>query len=251
VSTTLARLTAGLILLSAQAASAQAPFQTPSQNAPRWFLGANGLFHVGSSTFADEFEFQEFAETGTIESTYEAGSALGLDGSLGVRVWRNVGVGVAVSTYAPKEGGEVIARIPHPFHFDQHREVTGEADLDRKETAIHASLLYIVPGDRLQIILGGGPTFFQAEQGFVNDVVYTHEYPYDTATLTSVDIDRESESGVGFHASLDVAWRFSRSFGVGALVRYSQATIPFTPGTRAVDVEVGGIQAGAGFRVIF
>lgn len=240
---------AGLILLTASAADAQTRFQ---KEPPRWFLGANGLFQASSNTFTDTFEFQEFVEAGTIESTYEAGSALGLDGSLGVRLWRNVGVGVAVSTYAAEEGGEVTAQIPHPFHFDQHRVVSGEAGLNRKETAIHGSLLYFVPtSERFQVILGAGPTFFQVEQSFVNDVLYSQQYPYDTATFTGVDIDNESASGIGFHASLDAAWRFSRSFGVGALVRYTQGSIPFTPGDRDVDVDVGGVQAGLGFRVIF
>lgn len=247
--TTIAGVTAGLILLGAGAAGAQMRFQSSE---PRWFLAANGLFQPGASTFTERYEFREFVEEGTIQSTYEAGSAVGLDGSLGVRVWRNVGVGVAVSTYAPKEGGEVTARIPHPFHFNQHREVSGDAGLTRRETAIHASLLYIVPaGERLQLILGAGPTFFQADQSFVNDVLYSQEYPFDTATFNGVDIDNESASGIGFNASLDVSWRFSRSFGVGALVRYAQATLPFTPGDRNVDVDVGGVQAGIGFRVIF
>lgn len=252
MNTSLAGIAAGLIIMitmGASPASAQTTFQT---RAPRWVLGANVIFQPGGNALTESFEFQEFVETGTIESTYEAGSAIGLDGSLGVRVWRNVGVGVGVSTYAPDKGGEVTARIPHPFHFNQHREVTGEAGLTRKETAIHASLLYFVPaGERFQVTLGAGPTFFQAEQSFVNDVLYTQEYPFDTATFNGVDIDNESASGVGFNASADVAWRFSRSFAVGALVRYTQATLPFTPADRSVDVEVGGVQAGVGFRVIF
>lgn len=247
--TTMAGVAAGVLLLGADAAHAQTPFQ-PSE--PRWFLAANGLFQPGSSTFSESYEFQEFVEEGTIESTYEAGDAIGLDGSLGVRVWRNVGVGVAISTYAPEDGGQVTARIPHPLYFNQHREVSGDAGLSRKETAIHASLLYIVPvSERFQLMLGAGPTYFQADQSFVNDVLYSQEYPFDTVTFNGVDLDNESASGIGFHASLDVSWRFSTSFGVGALVRYAQATLPFTPGEREVDVEVGGVQAGLGFRVIF
>jgi hypothetical protein len=113
-------------------------------------------------------------------------------------------------------------------------------------------VLYFVPiNEKLQAVIGAGPTFFQAEQDFVRDVRYTHEYPFDTATFNGADIDSESASGVGFHASLDLSWRFSRSFGVGGLVRYAQATLPFTPGERSVDVEVGGVQAGLGIRVIF
>lgn len=249
MNTTMAGVTAGVILLGAGAANAQTTFQ-PAET--RWFLAANAIFQPGSSSISEQIEFQEFVEEGTIESSYEAGDAIGFDGSIGARVWRNVGVGVAVSTYAPDEGGSVIARIPHPLYFNQHREVSGDAGLSRKETAIHASLLYIVPvGERFQVIVGAGPTYFQAEQSFVNDVLYSQTYPFDTVTLNSVDTDDESASGIGFNASLDVSWRFSRSFGVGALVRYAQATLPFTPGEREVDVEVGGVQAGLGFRVMF
>jgi hypothetical protein len=100
-------------------------------------------------------------------------------------------------------------------------------------------------------IIGGGPTFFQAEQSFVNDVHYDHEYPYDTATFRGVERDNESASGVGFNASLDVAWRLSRSFGLGGVVRYSHAKLPFTPADRSVNVDVGGVQAGLGVRVLF
>ena len=243
-------LCAGLMLTVPASAEAQTRFQRQSE--PRFFLSANGLFQLGSSTFDDRFEFEEFAETGTIESSFDAGDAIGLDGGIGVRLWRNVGVGAAITTYAPAESGTVVARLPHPFHFNQHREVTGDADLARKETAIHASLLYFVPvGERLQAVIGAGPTFFQADQSFVNDVLYTHEYPYDTAEFRSADIDNESASGIGFNASLDLSWRFSRSFGIGGIVRYSQATLPFTPGNRSVDVAVGGMQAGLGIRVIF
>lgn len=240
---------AGLILLGAGTAAAQPTFQTAK---PRWFLGANGIFQTSASTFTERYEFQEFVEAGTIESTYEAGGAAGLDGSAGVRVWGNVGVGAAVSTYAPAEGGEVTARIPHPFHFNQHREVSGDAGLKRRETAIHGSVFYIVPaGERFQVLIGAGPTFFQVEQSFVNDVLYSQSYPFDTASFNGVMVDRESAAGIGLHASLDVAWRFSRAFGVGGLVRYTQGTLRFAPADRTVDVDVGGLQAGLGMRVIF
>ena len=245
-----AALSASLMIALSTPAEAQTRFRPQAE--PRFFLSANGIFQLGSSTFDDRFEFEEFAETGTIESSFEAEDAIGLGGGIGVRIWRNVGVGAAVSMYSPAESGSVVARLPHPFHFNQHREVSGEADLKRKETAIHASLLYFVPiGERLQAVIGAGPTFFQADQSFVNDVLYTQEYPYDTAEFTSADIDSESASGIGFNASLDLSWRFSKSFGVGGIVRYAQATLPFTPGDRSIDVEVGGVQAGLGIRVIF
>jgi hypothetical protein len=249
-----AALAAGLIAAASTSALAQATFS--GSETPRWHLAANGLFLPGASSFTDDFEFTEFVEPGTIETSFDTKSAFGFDGSLGVRIWRNVGIGAGVSTFSPASredgGGEVTARIPHPFHFKQHREVTGDAGLRRKETAIHLDVLYFVPvRDNLQVILAAGPTFFQAEQSFVNDVLYDQTYPFDEATFRGVDRDNESASGTGFNASLDLAWRFSRSFGLGGLVRYTRAQLPFTPGERTVTVDVGGVQAGLGVRIIF
>lgn len=252
--TNAAALTAVLIGLAGTDAAAQTTFGAPPPS--RGFISANGIFQATGSSFTDRFEFQEYVEKGTIETEFEAKPAVGLDGSVGIRVWRNLGLGAGITTYAPGSrndgGGTVTARIPHPLHFNQHREVSGEAGLRRKETAIHANLLYFVPSrSKLQTVIGAGASYFQAEQSFVNDVLYDHEYPFDTATFRGIDLDNESASGVGFNAMVDVGWRFSRSFGAGAVVRYTQAKLPFTPGDREVKVDVGGVQAGLGIRVIF
>ena len=242
-------IAAAMIAAAATGADAQTFHPDPE---PRWFLSANGLFQTGSSGFSEEIEFQEFVEIGTIETSFEPADAIGFDGGLGVRLWGPVGLGAAVSSYAPEAGGTVTARIPHPLHFNQHREVSGDAGVTRKETAIHANLLYFVPaGDSFQVILGAGASYFQVEQSFVNDVLYSHEYPFDTAEFLGVDRDNESGSALGFNATLDVAWRFSESFGIGGLVRYAQASVPFTPGEREVTVDVGGVQAGLGVRINF
>lgn len=249
--TNAAALAAVLIALAATQAQAQSRFQ--SAPATRGFLSVNGIYQATGTSFEDRFEFQEFVETGTIESSFEARPALALDGSAGIRLWRNIGIGGGVSTYAPKgDGGTVTARIPHPLHFNQHREVSGDAGLSRKETAFHGSLLYFVPvrGNMLAVI-GAGPTYFQVDQNFVVDVRYSHEYPFDSATFLGADVDEESASGIGFNASLDVSWRLSKSFGIGGVLRYAQASLPFTPAEREVKVDVGGFQAGVGVRIIF
>ncbi|MDQ3070160.1 MAG: hypothetical protein M3R55_10585 [Acidobacteriota bacterium] len=241
-------------LLGAGSADAQTRFQTPVL--PRGFISVNGISQAAGSSFTDRFEFEEFVETGTVETSFDAKAAFGLDGTVGARVWRNFGLGAGLTTFSAGSrndgGGEVTARIPHPLYLNQHREVTGEAGLRRGETAIHASLLYFVPVNRRVLaVVAAGPTFFQAEQTFVNDVLYDHTYPFDTATFRGVDTDNESSSGVGFNASLDLTWRLSKSFGAGALVRYTQGTLAFTPGTRSLSLDVGGLQAGLGLRVIF
>jgi hypothetical protein len=56
----------------------------------------------------------------------------------------------------------------------------------------------------------------------------------------------------GYNAGVDMTWRFSKVFGVGALIRYTHGMKELTPtGGEATTVEVGGLHAGAGLRVIF
>ena len=248
---TAAALTAALIGITATGAEAQGRFSTKPRPV-RGFISANGIYQATSTSLTDRFEFEEFVEKGSIDASFEAEPAIGLDGAFGVRLVGNIGIGGGVSTYAPKEGGTVVARIPHPLQFNQHREVTADAGLSRKETAIHGSLLYFMPvGDKVLAVIGAGPTYFQAEQSFVNRVLYDQSYPFDTVTVRGIDIDNESASGLGFNASVDVSWRFSKSFGAGGVLRYAKASLPFTPGDRERKVDVGGLQAGVGLRVLF
>ncbi len=49
-----------------------------------------------------------------------------------------------------------------------------------------------------------------------------------------------------------MTWRFSKTVGVGAVIRSTHGTKNLTPtGGQATKVEVGGLHAGVGLRVIF
>ena len=71
------------------------------------------------------------------------------------------------------------------------------------------------------------------------------------ATLTTrrrsrAEIDRESGSKTGFHGGAGLTWKLGPRWGVGGLLRYSRATVPF-----AGRVAAGGLQAAGGLRVLF
>ena len=51
---------------------------------------------------------------------------------------------------------------------------------------------------------------------------------------------------------VDVIWAFSRNVGVGGLLRFTRATTTITPGEgRTIELELGGLQAGGGIRILF
>ena len=222
---------------------------------PRGFVTVNGGFQATATDFADNVVFTKFVEEGDLDAAYGLGAgALRYDVGGGVRVWRNLAVGVAVSSFRKDNDTTVTARVPHPFFFDRDRHVSGsQGDLGREETAVHVQAAWVAAvNEALEVTIFGGPTFFNVKQDLVTDVLFTQEYPFDTAAYAGTTVGRQSESTVGFNVGADVAYYFSGRIGVGWLARYSRATIDLPSqdgGTVAVDT--GGFHTGGGLRLRF
>src|SRR4029077_19967420 len=95
----------------------------------------------------------------------------GFDVGGGVRVWRNLAVGLDVSRFSKETAGTVSAQIPHPFFFNRARTVSGDASgLTRDETAVHLQALWMLPfGSRWRLALGGGAPWVSRGQALVRE----------------------------------------------------------------------------------
>ena len=115
------------------------------------------------------------------------------DAGAGYRLWKNLAAGVAVSYFTRDDNAGTTSSFPHPFLFNQPREVTGDATgVKRSETAVHVQAMYLInPGGRLRLVLSGGPSFFRVEQDLVTEVTITETFPFDTATFASAEKRRE------------------------------------------------------------
>jgi opacity protein-like surface antigen len=248
-----------LALLPAAPAAAQTKPRSVFRLAPapaRVSIAINGGYQATTTTFDDSYSSQAFQETMTTRVNYPIDAGFAFDVGGGVRFWRGLGVGLAVSRFSRNGGGSVSSSIPHPLYLAQPRQVTGEPDgIKRKETGIHVQAQYtITPSGNLQLALMAGPSFLHVNQAVVSDVSYSQEYPFDTATFTGVDSQRVKGSATGFNAGVDVRWMFSRWVGVGAGVRFTGATTDLdatTPQTRTISVDAGGTQVGVGVRLAF
>ena len=219
----------------------------------RVWAGVDGGVQTSSPALSDSFEIHEFVETGTVHVDYPKESSSLFGGSIGVRVWRRLGVGVAVTEATSRSSASVSAQIPHPFFFNQLRSIDGTTDTDRDELATHIQIAYLANvGRRIRLILSAGPSVIRVQQTFVTDVKFSQEYPYETATFTGATTRRSSASKTGFNAGADVSWMFSRQIGAGGLVRFTRATVDEDAGNgRTVSVDAGGLQVGAGVRFLF
>ncbi len=202
----------------------------------------------------DRFEFEEFVEIGSAEIDYAADAGPLLDVGFAMRLQRNFGAGVSVTSVTGDRRARVSGRIPHPFDFGKPREVEGEAPrLDRRELGVHLHLDYSRQlTRRLRLTVGGGPSFFSATQRLVDQVLFTHTFPYDTATFAGVNSRRVRGSGLGFNAGGDLTWMMGKRVGLGGLVRYARGTVDLEAvDARSVDADSGGLQTSAGVRVFF
>jgi hypothetical protein len=231
-------------LASGHAAAAQTPAWRD-----RGYIQVSGIFQP-SAAFSNTVKPLDFAEPSVVDTGYKTGSIPGFDGGGGVRVWRNLAVGIDVSRLSKTTAGAVSAQIPHPFFFNRPRAVSGDTfGLGRDETALHLQAVWMIPmRRRWQLALAGGPSWFTIGQDIVSDVTFTQAYPYDTATFASAITVHRSGSRIGFNAGADVTYRLRPRVGIGAGLMFSRASVPLDD---TLTVEAGGARVGGGVRFRF
>ena len=247
-----------LVLLSAGAASAQTPSSSsPSTNGwgpTRVRIGIDAGIEAGTPKFTEQETPQIYAEDAPITVSFGSKSALLVDGSVAFHLTGRFGVGVAVSYARSKVDGQVHAEIPNPFYFNQPRTVDGTASgLPRVEVGTHVQMLYLLPvTPKFDVMLSGGPSLVTLQQDLVTTINFSESYPYDTATYESANLVRVRRTGFGFNVGADLTWHLSRMLGVGAMLRYTRASLSLPiSGQPSVSAKAGGAQAGVGVKLFF
>lgn len=216
----------------------------------RGYINVSGWYQTAAPSFSNTVRPIDFAEASVVDTSYKTSSIPGFDAGGGVRVWRNLAVGLDVSRFSKKTGGAVSAQIPHPFFFNRARPVSGDASgLTRDETAVHLQALWMLPlGERWRLALTGGPSWFAVGQDLVSDVTVTQTYPYDTAAFASASSVHRFHSQIGFNSGADVSCQLRPHVGLGVGVTFSHASVPLD---NAVSVDAGGAHVGGGIRFSF
>jgi hypothetical protein len=258
--------TLALLLASATAAGAQTS-KTPTKTAPAvkphtstasWpdlvFIDVGGGYHFNTFDLSETRTDPYFAETKSWTATYSLKNAPMFAIGGGVRVWHNLVTAVTFTTFKDDEPSNITGSVPNPFFFNKPRNFSGTSDpLTHQERTVHVSALWRARvSPKVEVGVGGGPSFIALQQDFVKDVEYTEQYPYDTATFSRAVIEQVTQSSVGFHASGDLAWYFTRNIGVSGTVRYTHANADITtPAGNQVSMKLGGVDTLVGVRLSF
>jgi hypothetical protein len=241
------------LLAAAAAAALFTGTPAAAQTAPgRVDISVNAAFQGSGNSFTDRLEFERYLETGSTATQYPVEDGILIDGGVGVRLWKGLGVGVALSAFTRDGVAQSETSVPHPFFDNTPRSVEAElSGLARKETGVHLQARYAFGQGPLRAVISAGPSYLTLEQEIVTDVEYDETYPFDTATFRRAETRRRRGSAVTFNAGADVLCMFSRHFGAGAMVRFAKAPIDLEADGRALTIDAGGLTGGGGLRIAF
>jgi hypothetical protein len=236
-----------LLLLIAAPSSAQNAWEG------RVRLSFSAGAQVETARLAESIVLTHYVEDAPLTAELAKAAVPFFDAGVSVRLVGNVGMNLSASYLSNTGVADVSAEIPHPFFFNQRRAISGQAPgVTHAELAAHVDAVYVIVSPQIDLALFGGATFFKVDQDLVSDVIFAETFPFDTATFVSAKLSRVSESRIGYNAGADVTWKFSPRWGIGGLLRFSRARVPFSlDGLDAGSADVGGLQAGGGLRLLF
>jgi hypothetical protein len=234
-----------------------APARPPKKGdwTDRGYLWVNGIYQGGSSAFTQTQTWPYFAETAVTAIEYPAKNAPGFDVAGGYRVWRNLAVGAGVTIVSRSTTTTVTGSIPNPLYLNKPRTLSGGFGANNSETAINLQATWAIPlSPKMMLMLFAGPSIFSVKQTIVQPqgIGVSSAYPYESGAITSANTSEMSKTAVGFGAGADISYYFSKTVGVGAMIRFARASASFpVTGQPAVSVDAGGFQLGGGMRIRF
>jgi hypothetical protein len=227
--------------------------------ADRGYVNIGFGVESGSSSITDTHTFTIYEESATITSdtTWTSGSLI--DAGFGMRVWRNLTVGLGYHQEENDTDGLLTGSIPSPIFFNRPRQLNqDDFVLDRKEKAAHLVIGWVIPvSEKIDVMLFGGPSFFRLEQdapALDADPVREGASPFTTVSA-DVDVVTRKKSLTGYNVGADVtyiAWSNDDvRVGVGGFVRFTQASGEILQLVTEQSTKAGGVQFGFGGRLRF
>lgn len=190
----------------------------------------------------------------TSSSTFTSGSLF--DVGVGIRIFKNLTVGVGYHQEQNDTEGSVSGQIPSPVVFNRPRTLSGTEPLDRKEMATHLNIGWVLPfSEKLDVMIYAGPSFFRLTQEVISEVV-PNETGATASTITaSIKTTERKKSVTGYNVGADatyIVWQNdSVRVGAGGFVRFTQASTEVDMLSTPQPTDVGGLQFGFGARLRF
>ena len=226
----------------------------------RMLLHVNGGYQVGDVRYARETDFRAYGERARFLVSEEFGGTAHVDAGGALRLWRGLEIGASYTRVGRSGTALVSGTVPHPLDTGRDRTAPVQAlavPHRQRATHVYASWRFR-PSGAWSLAFSTGPTYFNLRQGVVANLTASEAGgpPFADVDLR-VDTGEHTRNGVGFNAGLDVTImltpvRLVPTLGVGYFVRLTLGSVdvPSAAGAQST-YHVGGVQTGAGLRVLF
>jgi len=219
----------------------------------RGYFSVGGFYETGVSDFTQTQSWLSFAETASATIAFPAKSAAGFDVEGGYRIWRNMAVGVGITSVSRSTTTTVTGSLPNPLYLNRPLTLSGGFASSNSQVGIHLQVAWVVPvSPKMNLMVFAGPSVFSVKQTIVQPrgISLSSAYPFESGSITSASTTDASKTAFGFGAGADFSYFFSKTVGVGGLMRYARAPVSFAvEGQPDVKMNAGGFQVGAGLRV--
>ena len=226
----------------------------------RMLLHVNGGYQVGDTRYARDTGFRAYGERARFLVSEEFAGTAHVDAGGALRLWRRLEIGASYTQVGRSGTALVTGTVPHPL--DTGRDRTAPARtlaLPHRQRATHVYAAWrFRPSGLWSLAFSAGPTYFNLRQGVVANLIASEAGgpPFADVDLR-VDTGEHTRNGVGFNVGLDVTVmlphaRLANRLGVGYFVRLTLGSVdtPSAAGAQST-YYVGGVQTGAGLRVLF
>jgi hypothetical protein len=229
-----------------------------------------GRFDVGWRPNARQFArtrvFTQLSEQGSFLTDYEIPSGFTIDGGVSALVWRNLAVGVDLSTFGAVHAARISAELPHPLFFDLPRVATGVAGgLERRDGAVHLRAIWKMRiASWVSLSLSGGPSVINVRQDLVSAVTHSEVgFPFDRIESLGHTVSRRSATTLGTNAAIEFETFVLHELpglnghptlerlGLGVQVRYVWASATMQLDDDPLTVDLSGFQLTIGPRFRF
>jgi len=223
-----------------------------------WSDHARVSINVGvqqpSTTFAATNHPPVYEGTSTLTTAYSVPVAAVFDGDVILRTSGAFGIDVGISSFRKSQIAAITGTIPHPVLGNAPRPMSGSAGpLERSEIAGYIDAAYVMSTGAIDLAVSAGPSFFTVNQDLVTNVSFAESPSFDRVTFMGATVTNAGATKLGFNAGVDLGVKLSKNFGVGAMVRYSHASMvfPLVNAASGVSADAGGTHVGGGVRVYF
>ena len=226
----------------------------------RFRAHVNGAYQSSSRQSEIVTTFRAYGEEARIETREEFEGGGHVDVGAALRLWRGLELGGGYTQVASAGTAVVTATVPHPLDTGNDRTAREPPiGLPQRQRAAHLHLAWRLPlRDRLDAQFSAGPTYFQLRQGVVAGPTAreTSGPPFAEVGL-QVPTGEHARNGLGYNAGVDVTFMVSPAaripqVGVGIFARMTGGSVSLPiDADRSRRVSVGGLQAGAGLRLLF